>query len=150
MFGAPELWRWGALANLSIWFDLIWLCGGLFNRLETSSGGGGGTDKQGSSMSDDVSRCYGDCSSAMIGEQLQTELVERLEVQQQTSSPTMFHQFIADAQPDVSSFIAYYYYYYYYYYSSSSSSSSSLLLFTFKRYIWRVIKNTKRKQIGLG
>jgi len=25
MFGASELWWWGALANLSIWFDLIWL-----------------------------------------------------------------------------------------------------------------------------
>ena len=24
MFGAPELWWWGALANLWIWFDLIW------------------------------------------------------------------------------------------------------------------------------
>ena len=26
MFGAPELWWWGALANLLIWFDLIWYC----------------------------------------------------------------------------------------------------------------------------
>jgi len=24
MFGAPELWWWGALANLLIWFDMIW------------------------------------------------------------------------------------------------------------------------------
>ena len=27
MFGAPELWWWGALANLLIWFDLIWFEG---------------------------------------------------------------------------------------------------------------------------
>ena len=69
------------------------MCGGLPCRLETSSVG---------SVSDDVSRCYGDGSSSLLGDQLQTELVSRLEIQQQTSTTTMFHQFVADAQRHVS------------------------------------------------
>ena len=56
-------------------------------------------------MSEDASRCYGDCSSALFSDQLQKDLVGRLEIQQQTSTSTVFHQFVANAQSDVSYYL---------------------------------------------
>ena len=65
-------------------------------RVKASMGVGGDADKQGSNVSTDVSRCYGDgSSSALLGDQLQRELVHRLEIQQQTST-TARYQLVAD------------------------------------------------------
>jgi len=43
-------------------------------------------------VSEDVSRYYGSGSSSLLGGQLQTELVDRLEVQQLTSTTARYQQ----------------------------------------------------------
>jgi len=53
-------------------------------------------------MSDDASRNYGSCSSSLLGGQLQAELIDRLEIQQQTSTTTRYQQqVVTDALRDL-------------------------------------------------
>jgi len=63
----------------------------LLSRLQAPSG-----ESEGNNVSADVSRCYGDCSSALLGDQLQRELVDRLEIQQLTSTTTRYQQHVVD------------------------------------------------------
>ena len=58
-----------------------------------------------SSISDDISRCYGNSSSHGVGEHLQDELAHRLEVQQKSSALSRYHDLVAEFSTDVVSYL---------------------------------------------
>jgi len=67
------------------------MCVGLLYRLQTSSAESG-VEKE-NEVSEDASRYYGSCmSSSLLGGHLQSELVDRLEIQQQSSTYTRYQQ----------------------------------------------------------